>query len=106
MKELLERRRAADLAFAAARHREHVWSAATRSVRAWSKQHRAAVIVGAGFTTGLATSLLPIAALLRLASAFAGTASLMLEGPFLRLLAAQRQDAAPPTRAPSSGPAS
>jgi hypothetical protein len=104
MKQLLERRRAADRAFAAVRHREHVWADATRSVRAWSARHREAVIVGAGFTTGLATSLLPIAALLRLASAFAGTASLMLEGPFLRLLAAQRRDASA-VRAPPSTPA-
>jgi predicted phage tail protein len=93
MKELLRRRRAADRALADALHRERVWADATRSVRAWSTHPRAAVIVGAGFTTGLATSLLPIAAFMRLASALAGTASLMLEGPFLRLLAAQRQNA-------------
>lgn len=102
---LIERRREADTAFAAVRHREHVWATTTRSVRAWSKRHRAAVIVGSGFTAGLATSLLPIAPLMRLASAFAGAASLMLEGPFLRLLAAQRQDASavrvpPATTAP------
>jgi hypothetical protein len=102
---LIERRREADQALADVRHRERVWAAATRSVRAWSKRHREAVIVGSGFTAGLATSLLPIAALMRLASAFAGAASLMLEGPFLRLLAAQRHDAAtvrvpPSTTAP------
>ncbi|MET0232072.1 MAG: hypothetical protein ABW186_14155 [Rhodanobacteraceae bacterium] len=102
---LIERRREADRALAAVRHREHVWATTTRSVRAWSKRHRAAVIVGSGFTAGVATSLLPIAPLMRLASAFAGAASLMLEGPFLRLLAAQRQDASavrvpPSTTAP------
>jgi len=90
---LIERRREADEAFAEVRHREHRWAAATRTVRAWSARHRAAVIVGSGFTAGLATSLLPIAAVMRLASAFAGTASLMLEGPFLRLLSAAHQDA-------------
>jgi hypothetical protein len=103
MKQMLERRRAADRAYAATVHREQVWVAATHSVRAWAKRHREAVIVGAGFTTGFATSMLPIAAVMRLVSAFAGTASLMLEGPFLRLLAAQRQDAArvpPSTTAP------
>jgi predicted phage tail protein len=102
---LIERRREADVAFAAVRHREHRWAAATRTVRAWSVRHRAAVIVGSGFTAGLATSLLPIAAVMRLASAFAGTASLMLEGPFLRLLAAQRQSGAG-QRVPPSTPAS
>ena len=92
------RRRAADAAFAEMRLREGAWRAATRDVRAWAMQHRASVIVGSGFVTGLATSLLPIAALLRLASAFAGTVSLMLEGPFLRLLATtQRQAARTPT---------
>lgn len=95
MRELLRRRRAADLAFLSVRHREHVWANATRSVRTWARHHREAVIVGAGFTTGFATSMLPIASLMRLASAFAGTASLMLEGPFLRMLAAQRQGGTP-----------
>jgi predicted phage tail protein len=102
MRELIRRRRAADRAFADMRQRERVWAAATASVRSWSARHRAAVIVGAGFTTGLATSLLPVAAIMRLVSAFAGTLSLMLEGPFLRLLAAQRQDAA--ARTPPSMP--
>jgi predicted phage tail protein len=99
---LIERRREADKAFAAVRHREHVWASTTRSVRTWSTRHRAAVIVGSGFTAGLATSLLPIAAIMRLASAFAGAASLMLEGPFLRLLAAQRQDASVASAPPST----
>ena len=99
---LIERRREADKAFAAVRHRERRWALTTRTMRAWSARHRAAVIVGSGFTAGLATSLLPIAALLRLASAFAGTASLMLEGPFLRLLAAQRRDASAERAPPST----
>ncbi len=99
---LIERRREADKALADVRHREHVWAAATRSVRAWSARHRAAVIVGSGFSAGLATSLLPIAAVMRLASAFAGAASLMLEGPFLRLLAAQRHDASATRASPST----
>jgi hypothetical protein len=40
------------------------------------------------------TSLLPVAPLLRLVSALAGTVSLMLEGPFLRLLSAAHREAA------------
>jgi hypothetical protein len=95
---LIERRREADLAFLDVRRREHAFATSTHGVRAWIARHRASVIVGSGFTAGLATSLLPIAALMRLASAFAGTASLMLEGPFLRMLSAQRRavNPAPP----------
>ena len=83
---LLERRRSVEAALAKVRHRERVWSASTREIRAWSRRHRAGVIVGGGFAAGFMTSLLPVAPLLRLASAVAGTVSLMLEGPFLRLL--------------------
>jgi len=99
---LLERRKQAEAALAEVRHRERVWMQRTRIVRAWSARHRAAVIVGGGVAAGLATSLLPIAALMRLMSAFAGAASLMLEGPFLRLLAAQRRDPATAERTPSA----
>jgi hypothetical protein len=91
---LVVRRREADAALAEMRLRESVWRAATRDVRAWAVRHRASVIVGSGFVTGLATSLFPIAALLRLTSAFAGTVSLMLEGPFLRLLSTTQRQAA------------
>lgn len=90
---LVVRRREADAALAEMRLRESVWRAATRDVRAWAVRHRASVIVGSGFVTGLATSLLPVASFLRLASAFAGTVSLMLEGPFLRLLSASQRHA-------------
>jgi len=90
---LLARRREADAAFVETRTRERVWRAVTRDTRAWCGRHRAGVIVGGGFVTGLTTSLMPIAALLRLASAFAGTVSLMLEGPFLRMLSAAHRDA-------------
>lgn len=99
---LLERRRQVEAALAEVRHRERVWERSTREVRAWTARHRAGVIVGGGLAAGLATSLLPIAALMRLLSAVAGTASLMLEGPFLRLLAAHRHDPATDTRAPSA----
>ncbi|HEY6894792.1 MAG TPA: hypothetical protein VI258_11530 [Rhodanobacteraceae bacterium] len=92
---LIARRRQADAALAEALLRERVWRATTRDVRAWGARHRASVIVGGGFVSGLATSLFPIAALLRLTSAFAGTVSLMLEGPFLRLLAATQRQAQP-----------
>ena len=91
---LFTRRKEADAALAEAESRTRAWRAATRGVRAWGARHRASMIVGGGFAAGLATSLLPIAALLRLASAFAGTVSLMLEGPFLRLLSAAHRDAA------------
>jgi hypothetical protein len=91
---LVTRRREADAAFVEAKVRTRDWRRATRDVRAWSARHRASMIVGGGFAAGLATSLLPIAALLRLASAFAGTVSLMLEGPFLRLLSAAHRNAA------------
>lgn len=90
---VIARRRAADVAFAETRVRELAWRRATRDVRAWGTRHRAGVIVGGGLAAGLATSLLPIAALLRLASAFAGTVSLMLEGPFLRMLSTAHRHA-------------
>jgi hypothetical protein len=97
---LVQRRRAADAAFVAARNREIAWRFGTARVRAWSLRHREALIVGGGFAVGISTSLLPLAALMRVASAFAGTASLMLEGPFLRLLAAQHRPAQAPPSAP------
>ena len=90
---LIDRRREADAALVETRTRERVWRAVTRDARAWFVRHRAGVIVGGGFAAGLATSLLPITPLLRLASAFAGTVSLMLEGPFLRMLSAAHRDA-------------
>jgi hypothetical protein len=90
---LIERRREASAALAHVRTRERVWRAVTHDTRAWCLRHRAGVIVGGGFFAGLTTSLLPVAPLLRLASAFAGTASLMLEGPFLRMLSAAHRDA-------------
>ena len=90
---LLARRREADAAWMEARTRGRVWHAITHDARAWCVRHRAGVIVGGGLAAGLTTSLMPIAALLRLASAFAGTVSLMLEGPFLRMLSAAHGDA-------------
>jgi len=98
---LVARRKAADAALAETRLRLGVWRLVTHDTRAWCVRHRAGVIVGGGFFAGLTTSLLPVAPLLRLASAFAGTVSLMLEGPFLRLLSATHRDAS----APRSGPA-
>ena len=89
---LLDRRREAAAAFAELRRREHAWSAHTREIRAWTVRHRAGVIVGGGIAAGLTTSLLPLAPLLRLLSALAGTVSLMVEGPFLRFLARQATD--------------
>jgi hypothetical protein len=95
---LIERRAAADAALIEARHREHRWLQGTHTLRTWSKRHRAGLIFGGGLAAGFATPALPIAALLRLASALAGTASLMLEGPFLRMIAAaHRAGATPPS---------
>jgi hypothetical protein len=90
---LVQRRLAADAAFLAVREREIEWRFGTARIRAWSRRHREALIVGGGFFAGFATTRLPIAAIMRLASALAGTASLMLEGPFLRLLAAAHRPA-------------
>ncbi len=101
---LIERRRAADLAFAQTRTRERVWRTVTHDARAWCVRHRAGVIVGGGFFAGLTTSLLPVAPLLRLASAFAGTVSLMLEGPFLRLLSTAQRDASRVRGGPAAPP--
>lgn len=89
---LLDRRRTAEAALVEVRRRERVWSSSTRGIRRWAERHRAGVIMGGGFAAGFTTSLLPIAPLLRLFSALAGTASLMLEGPFLRFLAAHHAD--------------
>jgi len=87
---LIARRREAQAALERVLQREHLWSLRTHRARAWTSRHRVGVIVGGGLVAGVASSLLPIAAVMRLLSALAGTASLMLEGPFLRLLSAQR----------------
>ncbi|HEV7490344.1 MAG TPA: hypothetical protein VGO25_06030 [Rhodanobacteraceae bacterium] len=89
---LLDRRKQADAALSTLEHRERAWRTNTRVVRAWFMEHRAGMIVGGGLGAGFATSLLPIAPLLRLVSALAGTVSLMLEGPFLRLLSAAHRE--------------
>ena len=101
---LLDRRRDADAALADVRMRERVWRAVTHDTRAWCGRHRAGVVVGGGVFAGLSTSLLPVAPLLRLASAFAGTVSLMLEGPFLRMLSAAHQDASRNRSTPAAPP--
>ena len=92
---LFERRRRAEAAEALLDRREREWSLRTTVVRAWCRRHRAGLVVGGGFGAGFAASLLPITPLLRLASALAGTASLLLEGPLLRALTSRpesRQD--------------
>lgn len=90
---LLERRKAANAALSTLERRERSWRAHTRVVRGWFVRHRASVIVGVGAGAGFVTSLLPVAPLLRLISALAGAVSLMLEGPFLRLLSAAHREA-------------
>lgn len=101
---LFERRRDADEAFAALERQQRAWSADTRVVRAWCARHRAALIVGGGASAGFAVSLLPLAPLLRLASALAGAASLMIEGPLLRMMAAHRDTTSRGASAPPSAP--
>src|SRR5262249_2693140 len=91
---LLERRREVEAARAELRRRELEWSIKTTGVRAWCRTHRAGLIVGGGVGAGFVASLLPVTPLLRLASALAGTVSMMFEGPLLRMLAAHREDAA------------
>jgi hypothetical protein len=86
------RRREADAASTELARSARAWSRGTRVLRAWFARHRGAAIVGGGAAAGFATSMLPIAPLLRVLSALAGTVSLMLEGPFLRLLAARVPD--------------
>jgi hypothetical protein len=95
---LIGRRRAADAALAAFREREREWTRGTHVLRAWAGRHRAAVIAGGGFAAGIAASLLPVARVMRLVSAAAGTISLLIEGPLLRMLLARRH------AAPAGGP--
>ncbi len=92
---LLERRRQVEAARAELDRRELEWSLKTTRVRAWCRRHRAGLIVGGGIGAGFVASLLPITPLLRVASALAGTVSMLFEGPLLRMLAAHREDATP-----------
>lgn len=101
---LIVRRAAATAAFIELERRKRAWSQSTRVVRAWCARHRAGVIVGGGVATGLITTLLPVAPIMRLASALAGAASLMLEGPLLRLLMAGHRDSASADGADSAAP--
>ena len=101
---LMTRRAQATAAFIELERRKIAWSRSTRNVRAWCGRHRAGVIVGGGFATGLITTLLPVAPIMRLASALAGTASLMLEGPLLRLLMAGHRDSASADGADATAP--
>ena len=89
---LIARRAQATAAFVELERRKRAWSQSTRVVRAWCAHHRAGVIVGGGVATGLITTLLPVAPIMRLVSALAGAASLMLEGPLLRLLMAGHRE--------------
>lgn len=88
---ILRRREAAD-ALARVRLSEREWADQTRVLRACAARHRAGLIVGGGFAAGLVTSLVPIAPLLRLGTAFASTLSLMLQGPLSRLFTEQRDE--------------
>ncbi|HJT99172.1 MAG TPA: hypothetical protein VJ696_12725 [Rhodanobacteraceae bacterium] len=90
---LLARRTEADAASLDLVLRAERWRHRTRTMRAFVAQHRAGVIVGGGVAAGFATTVFPLASLMRIASAFAGTVSLMLEGPILRLLAREMRRA-------------
>jgi hypothetical protein len=86
---LIERRAIADAAYGGFRRAEITWLRRTRTMRAWSRRHRAGLVVGSGLAAGFAAARLPVGPLLRLAFALASTAALMLEGPLLRLIAAR-----------------
>jgi len=90
---LIERRREAEAALARVRRSERAWAQRTRVLRAFCARHRAALIVGGGFASGLLTSLLPVRPLLRLGSAFFSTAALMFKGPLSMLFAEHYQRA-------------
>jgi hypothetical protein len=83
---LIERRAIADAAYAGFRRTEATWLMRTRTMRKWSRRHRAGLVVGSGLVAGFAAARAPIAPLIRLASALASTAALMLEGPLVRLI--------------------
>lgn len=87
---LLERRRQADAAAVVLRARAHSFLRKTRTLRAYGVRHRAALIVGGGFASGVILSFMPIAPFVRLASAFASTFSLMINGPVAGFLAGYR----------------
>jgi hypothetical protein len=101
---LIARRAEATAAFFELEGRKRGWSQSTRVVRAWCARHRAGVIVGGGVATGLITTLLPVAPIMRLVSALAGAASLMLEGPLLRLLMAGHRESTSAGSADSTAP--
>ena len=84
---LIERRRRAAAAEAAVRHERRTWLARTIPLRAWCADHKAALIVGGGLASGAATSLLPLRPLMKIGSAFASTAMLMLRFPLADLIA-------------------
>ena len=85
---LVARRAEATAALIELDRQTRAWTQSTREVRGWAARHRAGVIVGGGFATGLVTTLLPIGPILRLASGLAGTLSLVLQGPLLGLMTA------------------
>ena len=101
---VIARRKEATAAFVELERRKLAWSQSTRLVRAWCARHRAGVIVGGGVATGLVTTLLPVAPIMRLVSALAGAASLMLEGPLLRLLMAGHRESNSAVGADSAAP--
>ena len=68
-------------------HRGHSAVAETIPLRAWCADHKAALIVAGGLVSGAATSLLPLRPLMKLGSAFASTAMLMLRFPLADLIA-------------------
>jgi len=84
---LIERRRRVAAAEAKMRQERRTWLAETIPLRAWCADHRAALIVAGGLVSGAATSLLPLRPLMKLGSAFASTAMLMLRFPLADLIA-------------------
>ena len=83
---LLEHRKEAAAALVRLRRREREWMLQTRTLRFYAARHRSALIVGGGFVAGLALSLLPLARIVRVASALVGTASFLVSGPLAKML--------------------
>ena len=84
---LIDRRRQADAAAVVLASRERTFMRRTRAFRAYCARHRAALIVGGGFASGVIASWMPIAPFVRLASAFASTVAVMVNGPIAGFLA-------------------
>lgn len=87
---LIERRKEADAAAVVLRTRKRTFLQRTRVFRAYCAKHRAGLIVGGGFASGMLMTFVPVAPFVRLASTFASTLTLMVNGPIAGFLAGYR----------------